>query len=294
MMARVASMPASMPAVTGPAVIGPAVIGPVMIGLVVIGLLAGCNAVPSAPSSGAQSEAPPSKSEILTRALATTVQVLTERPEGVRRTGSAVVLGSDAGGERTLILTAHHLLAPPVEQTVAVRFAGAEEAFEAEWIAADAAADLALLALPGAATTGIELRVEAELGDPVWVVAFPWGRRRTVVGGVVSQLAIDPHGSEPGRIVGPVALIDASVSHGMSGGAVLHGISGELVGLVRGYRTAQLALPGEGVDPLRLPVAGETTVVSGEEIVCFLEAEGLATLAVAALEEVACRGRPPG
>ena len=29
------------------------------------------------------------------------------------------------------------------------------------------------------------------LGDDIWVVAFPWGRRRTVVTGVVSQIAWD-------------------------------------------------------------------------------------------------------
>ncbi len=68
-------------------------------------------------------------------------------------------------------------------------------------------------------------------------------------------------------------MIDASVSYGMSGGGVFDSQSGQLVGLVRGYRTAHLSLDSSST-PLKLPVAGETTVVSTRDIVCFLEAEG--------------------
>ena len=75
---------------------------------------------------------------------------------------------------------------------------------------------------------------------------------------------------------GPVGLIDAAVSYGTSGGGVFDGESGRLVGIVRGYRTAKLAMPGNDAAPLEFPIAGETTVIPTSDILCLLRRAGLA------------------
>ena len=109
--------------------------------------------------------------------------------------------------------------------------------------------------------------------------------------GAVSQIAAQPSIEDPFSISGPVALVDATVSYGMSGGGVFDERSGLLVGLVRGYRTAHLSLSSEDA-PLKLPIAGETTVISTRDIVCFLRATGyeglVAKSATAAVPERDC------
>jgi hypothetical protein len=76
-------------------------------------------------------------------------------------------------------------------------------------------------------------------------------------------------------VEGPVGLIDAAVSYGTSGGGVFDAESGNLVGIVRGYRTARLALPGTPAQSLEFPIAGETTVVPALQILCTLEQKSL-------------------
>jgi S1-C subfamily serine protease len=238
-------------------------------GLLTLGLvlLSGC----------AGNEGLPSKNDVIAHTLATTVQVVVERPGGVHRSGSAVLLGTDAAAERTFVLTAHHVVAPEDAQHLTVQFPGGglSEA-EAVLVAGDPNIDLALLVIPRADGTRARLRQEAFLGDEVWVVAFPWGRRRTVVKGVISQLASSVDDTATAPIVGPVRLIDASVSYGMSGGGVFDASTGDLLGIVRGYRTAQLSVQGSDARPLQVPLAGETTVISAAQIACFLTASGFA------------------
>jgi serine protease Do len=217
----------------------------------------------------------PSKNDVIAHTLATTVQVVAERPNGARRSGSAVLVGGDSGAGRTFVLTAHHVLEAAEGQRLSVHFPSGQRQAEATLLASDPEADLALLAISGPFAPEARLQEEAFLGDEVWVVAFPWGRRRTVVKGVVSQIAAaDDQAGEPAAIVGPVRLIDASISYGMSGGGVFDARTGDLLGIVRGYRTAQLSVQGSDAKPLQVPVAGETTVVSAARIACFLAASG--------------------
>src|SRR3989454_11461133 len=51
--------------------------------------------------------------------------------------------------------------------------------------------DVTLLVAEGIVLPAVNLKEIAKLGDDVWVLAFPWGRRLTVVGGVVSQISAD-------------------------------------------------------------------------------------------------------
>jgi S1-C subfamily serine protease len=204
---------------------------------------------------------------IIARSLAASVQLHADREGGVRRWGSGVAFSRD-GDNRTLILTAAHLVAPSVSQTVYVTTPGGAP-IEAAILTVDEKADVAILAAEGLAVTPIAMQETARLGENVWVVSFPWGRRGTVVSGVVSQIAAENTDSSL-PISGPVSLIDAAVSYGTSGGGVFDAGSGDLVGIVRGYRTAKLSLPGDAGQSLDLPIAGETTVIPTTTIRCLV------------------------
>ena len=218
---------------------------------------------------------PPSRAIVIAAAVASSVQLFTLRDQA-RRAGSAVVLAVDEQTGRPLLLTSAHLLTPLVEQEVRMAVRGGGEPMPATLLALDQETDLALLEVSATGLRPAAMQPMAKLGDGVWVIAFPWGRERTLVQGVVSQIDEEDldvsraHASAP--IEGPVRLIDASVSYGMSGGGVFDAASGRLVGIVRGYRSAQLRIPGGA--PLSLPVAGETTVVPAPAILCFLVAQG--------------------
>jgi serine protease Do len=225
-----------------------------------LALLLGCNT----------STPPRDTHAVIEEAVASSVQVFAEG-EHRRRSGSAVVLGTDETGERSLVLTSAHFLTPLIEQRIYLRLTPDGEPVPASLLALDEEADLALLATAAIDRRPVRRQNTAGLGQQVWVVAYPWGRERTVIRGAVSQVESGVNG----QLHGPVRLIDASVTHGMSGGGVFEASTGRLVGLVQGYRTAQMTMPGGG-DPLVFPVAGETTVISGRTIRCFLTNESVA------------------
>lgn len=201
--------------------------------------------------------------------MASSVQIFTERETGGRRAASAVVLGESSNTHDWLIITAAHTFEPLVEQSIRVVVPPGRITADATLIATDSDRDLALLKAAIEEVEPVRFSQEAYLVDPIWVVAFPWGRDRTVVNGAVSQIYDLDEDRVRNGLHGPVKLIDASVSYGMSGGGVFDSRTGRLLGLVRGYRTALVSLP-DRADPLRIPVAGETTVVSSFEILCFL------------------------
>jgi S1-C subfamily serine protease len=205
--------------------------------------------------------------DVIARSLASSVQLFAEREGGVRRTASGVTLVAGADG-RSYIVTAAHLLTPQGTQTVYVAPLGGGSRVEARILAIDEASDIAVLEAQSVPAAAIRLKTEARLGDNVWVVSFPWGGRGTVVGGAVSQIRSGPEAGFP--VSGPVGLIDAAVSYGTSGGGVFDARTGRLVGIVRSYRTAKLALPGTPAQSLELPIAGETSVVPATQILCLL------------------------
>ena len=212
-------------------------------------------------------------SNVIAESLASSVQLFTEREDGKRRAGSGVVLSVEADG-RALILTASHLVEPLTEQTIFVQSTDDVERFEARIVSVDSELDVAVLEANGLKVRPVRLKTSARLGDNVWVVSFPWGRRGTVVNGFVSQIT-DAWSSAPLPIEGPAGLIDAAVSYGTSGGGVFDSRTGQLIGIVRGYRTARLQLPGPEAGSLELPIAGETTVIPSYEILCLLNAAKL-------------------
>jgi len=209
------------------------------------------------------------KRTTLRQMLAASAQVFVEREDGARRVGSAVVLSTKLDQANVAILTTAHLLEPPIAQSTFVVVNPQIERIAAEIVAIDAERDIALLAAPLPEVSQVELAPGAGLADEILIVAYPWGRQRTVVNGAVSQISVRASVDDPFSIWGPVGLVDATVSYGMSGGGVFDKHSGNVIGIVRGYRTAHLSLNSEQ-PPLKLPIAGETTVISTREIVCFL------------------------
>jgi S1-C subfamily serine protease len=216
-----------------------------------------------------------SRARIIGQTLTSTVQLFDVRKDGAHRAASGVVLGPARNPEFTLILTTKHLLTPMIEQTVTVVDPRWRKQVVAKIVAVSAEHDLALLEVGDLTLTPVVFKTRARLGDPIWVVAFPWGRRRTFVSGVVSQIASDEEESNEVPIEGAVRLVDAPVSYGTSGGGIYDATDGALLGLVRGYRSAELAVPGSESGVLKIPVAGETTVVSTEDIRRFLKTQNL-------------------
>jgi S1-C subfamily serine protease len=227
--------------------------------------LSGCA---SAPTGAA-------RSAVIRHILPSAVQLRSERAEGARRSASGIVLASDAVSKRSWILTARHFLDPAGRQDVFIAAPGRKGRVKAAVAALGEDADLALIEVAGMALPPVKLKETVRLGDEVLVAAFPWGRQLTVVSGVVSQLR-----TEEGEalVEGIIRMVDASVSYGSSGGGVFDAETGALVGIVEGYRTAQVATPGNPDRVLQLPVAGETTVIPCRAIVDFLTASGLAEL----------------
>lgn len=212
----------------------------------------------------AQSTAKPE--DVISQSLSASIQLYAEREGGVHRWASGVAVGEADGV--TLILTAAHLLVPQVPQSVFAIVPGSDARVEAKILGIDEQADVAILAAGLKQVPPVALQADARLGDRVWVVSFPWGRRGTVVSGVVSQIVTgDTENFLP--VSGPVGLIDAAVSYGTSGGGVFDAQTGRLVGLVRGYRTAKLSLPGTPAQTLDIPIAGETTVIPTAAIRCL-------------------------
>lgn len=89
----------------------------------------------------------------------------------------------------------------------------------------------------------------------------------TVTSGTVSQVGT---GSETDATEGPVRLVDTSVSYGASGAGVFDAETGELIGVVEGYRTAQIAARDAPDRVMEIPVPGETLVISAQTIRRFL------------------------
>ncbi len=228
-------------------------------------LVSGC----SAPTTGRE------RREVIPRILLSAVQLRSERPEGGRRAASGVVLAADATSKRSFILTTRHFLDPGGQQDVYVIAPNRKGRVKAVVSATSQEMDLAVIEVEGLLLSPVTLQNTVRLGDEVWVAAFPWGRRLTVVSGVVSQLSAE---EDEAPLVGVVRMVDASVSYGSSGGGVFDAETGALVGIVEGYRTAQVASPGDPGRVLQLPVPGETTVIPTRAIRDFLSASGLGNL----------------
>ncbi len=219
----------------------------------------------------------PSREEVLQRILPSAVQIVIEQHEGRRvRTGSGVVLAARRVADRTscFVLTAGHTVSGLVGQSQVFAVFGSHRG-DAEKAAASVVAyqdspdvDLALL------KTESDLCVPARtggpplLGEPIWVVGFPWGRHMTLTRGIVSQVSLDD-GAD--RESASRLMVDAQVSYGSSGGGVFEAHGGALIGIIEGYSTARVS--SQGADSawyIDVPVPGQTFVTPLADVKRFL------------------------
>jgi S1-C subfamily serine protease len=212
------------------------------------------------------------RSELIRQILTSTAQLRAEREGGARRAASGVVLATDPRTRRAWILTTRHFLDPPHSQQIYVRLPGRDTVVRGAVAFVSPDLDVAIVEAEHLDVAPIRLKVAAHLGDQVLVIAFPWGQRFTVVSGAVSQI-VSSRGDT--LVTGSPRMIDASVSYGSSGGGVFDARSGELLGIVEGYRTVKVAIPEMKERPLELPVAGETTLIPAAAILRFLVDSGL-------------------
>jgi serine protease Do len=211
------------------------------------------------------------RDEVLRQIVPSTVQLRCEREGGARRAASGVVVAREGGARRAWIITTRHFLEPMTQQRLSVAMPGIKQPVTARVLKVSDQADLALLEVEDVDLAPVRLKSTVRLGDEIWVVAYPWGRRMTLSNGVVSQLASDGGGDYEG----PARMVDVSVSYGASGGGVFDAPTGALIGLIEKYRTAHVALPQSPDRPLEIPVPGETTLISAEAIRQFVVEAGL-------------------
>ena len=154
--------------------------------LVVLVLVAaaGCASTPNRASTPDQV----GRSVVVREILPSLVQLRSEREDGGRRAGSGVVVAEDPGTGRAWIITTRHLVDPPIRQSLTARRAGRWEDVPAEIVRVSGDADLALVTARGLGAKVALLKPTTFLADEIWVAAFPWGRRLTLAGGIVSQI----------------------------------------------------------------------------------------------------------
>jgi S1-C subfamily serine protease len=222
-------------------------------------------------TAGCATSSRSTRDEVLRQIVPSTVQLRCEREGGARRAASGVVVAREGGARRAWIITTRHFLEPMTPQRLSVAVPGTKQPLTARVLKVSDQADLALLQVEDVDLVPARLKSTVRLGDEIWVVAYPWGRRMTLSNGVVSQLASD------GGIdyEGPARMVDVSVSYGASGGGVFDAPTGALIGLIEKYRTAHVALPQAPDRPLEIPVPGETTLISSEAIRQFVVEAGL-------------------
>jgi S1-C subfamily serine protease len=232
--------------------------------LVAVGLVVG-GCVSASPAAD--------RSDRIRQILASTVQLRSDREGGVHRAASGVVIATDPDARRAWIVTVGHFLTPSKPQKVYVELPGQEQRASAtvRSVSTDDR-DLAIIEVEDLDVTPVRFKDVATVGDEVLIVAFPWGRRFTVVRGIVSQVT-STLGEE--LVTGPARMVDASVSYGSSGGGVFDARSGELVGIVESYRTAKVGISGMQDRTLEVPVPGQTMVIPVPVILRFIVESGL-------------------
>ena len=238
------------------------------IGAIILALGTGC-ALQSVFRAG--------RADVIEQIVPSGVQIVLERDGERFRSGSGVAIAArpTAQGVECFVLTSGHTLSRRSETDRVFVLFGRHRSTGTK-VAATIVAhgetenggiDLALLRARTEECAPAHFGSPPRLGDPIWVVAYPWGRNLTLVGGIVSQVNWAPPGDPA---TAPRLIVDASVSYGASGGGV-YGADGRLVGIVEGYRTARVSFDGAAPhQSITVPVPGETYVVPLADIRRFL------------------------
>ena len=152
--------------------------------------------------------------------------------------GSGVII--DAGG---IIVTNYHVVAQGGEIDVALADG---RRFKARLVGADAASDLAVLAidakdLPAADWADSD---EVEVGEMAWAIGNPFGLDRTITYGIVSAVGRRALADNPFQ---EFLQTDASINPGNSGGPLVD-VHGHVIGITtaivgKGFRGIGFAIP---------------------------------------------------
>lgn len=242
---------------------------------IVLTLASGCAAAKSGE---------PTREQVLAGVLPSAVQVVLEQQEGRRfRTASGVAIAAHptTDGPECFILTSGHTFGGTVRGKEVFVVVGSHQGVGTKVPATllvardDGRQDLALLKAGTDRCVPARVHQPPKLGDLVWVVAFPWGRRLTLSRGIISQVDLDrPADPEQETRL----MVDASVSYGASGAGVFDERTGGLIGIVEGYSTARVSFPGTTSSYIEVPVPGQTFVSSLAQVRRFLREIGRADL----------------
>jgi hypothetical protein len=233
-------------------------------------------------AGAAESEGRPERQAVIDRIVAATARVSVEKGGKVVNSGSGVAIaaGRDAdGAEVSYLLTAAHALEGAEGGEVVVRFTGEHAARKLSAAILQRGRpgqlDLALLRVPGVLAPAVPLCAELEprLGEEIFVVGFPWGKRLGLYSGVVSQIPLDGGWEpSPGHDGAASLMVDAAVAKGVSGGGVFRLDSGELIGIVEASQTTTVSVRGRTESySVKVPMPGETFVVPLQRIRPFLD-----------------------
>jgi hypothetical protein len=206
---------------------------------------------------------------VLKEIFRASVQVVVESAGVPQRWGSGVVIDARPAraGDDCLVITAGHTLSrgsSGEEVWVLLdRYQATSVKVRAEVLAVrdTDTLDLALLQIRSDRCMPVATAGAPSLGDPIWIVGFPRGGNMTLASGIVSQ--VDPGaGSSAIRFT-----VDASATHGSSGGGVFEASTGRLLGIVEAFGTARVSMgtqsPGAYID---VPMPGMTYVTPAGRI----------------------------
>jgi S1-C subfamily serine protease len=178
------------------------------------------------------SRRPLTRREVLRLARDSTVQIVSRAPAGALE-GSGWVMRSDAG--HPLVVTNEHVVADA--QSITVNRAG-ETPHPASIVGSSSCDDLALLRLDDVATIpALSFGPSPDIGDPLWIVGFPFTAADTIPIQARSGTVASVHSTlrRPGRgftaTYRDLVQIDGTVIEGNSGGPLIATESGKVVGV---------------------------------------------------------------
>lgn len=249
---------------------------PLAAGVAIVALASGC---------GIARPGTPTREDVLARLLPSAVQIVLEHPEGRRfRTGSGVVIASRPtfrGADCFVLTSGHTITGAEGQKAIYLLFdrqRGEGTKVSATVVAHRETADVDVALLRAESDQCVPARPASApmLGEPIWVITFPWGRNMVLAGGIVSQVKVD---GAADRESASRLMVDAPVSYGSSGGGVYEARGGGLLGLVEGYRTARVTSHGsEQSWYIDVPMPGQTLVTPLADIRRFLSDTGHADL----------------
>jgi S1-C subfamily serine protease len=236
-----------------------------------------CSAAPVTPDAAAPRL---SRRATVAAVLKSSVRVQVMQGGELKRAASGVVVAvSQVDGKPvSMVVTNEHVVSakelPGASYQVVVDAPGGAQSYEARLQGEGAvpALDLALLAVPGAALTPATFAADDEVsvGDEVVVVGAPFNHGLSLSHGMLSQVELGD--GAPSEL-----KTDAPVGYGASGGGVFSAETGHLVGVIEGYRTAQVQIPGEtgtGGWSFDVPMPGETFASAVAKVRRFVAEKG--------------------